>query len=112
MCKSKGNSIPLATTEQSMSAPDSLTSEHPPKRLTLYSEEDTVLNDEEYEEAVQALQDEYNNKTKKKVSNHKVVKDLMEKTKKQRHQWICQERPMITEVLEKFPVLRTSRWVR
>ena len=101
----------MATNEQCVGAADSLTTEHPRKRLRLYSEEDMVLDDEEYEEAVQALQDEYNNKKNKKGSNHKVVKDLMEKTKKNRHQWIRQDRPMITEVLYKFPVLQTSRWV-
>lgn len=95
-----------------MAATDSLVTEHPPKRLRLYSEEDTMINEEEYEEAVQVLQDEYNNKKKnKKGSNHKIIKDLMEKTKKRRHQWIRQDRPMVTEVLNKFPVLRTSRWV-
>ena len=102
----------MATNELYMAAEDSLVTEHPHKRLRLYSEDDTLLNDEEYEEAVQVLQDEYNNRKKnKKGSNQKVIKDLMEKTKVKRHQWIRQDRPMITEVLDKFPVLRTSRWV-
>ena len=90
---------------------DSSVIDPPPKRLRLYSEEDSEINDEDYEEAVQGLQDEYRNKKNKKGSNHKVIKELMEKTKKKRHQWIRQDRPMITEVLDRFPLLRTSRWV-
>ena len=90
---------------------DSLAVEYPSKRTRLYNEEDTVLNEDEYEEAVQALQDEYRNKKSSKGSNHKVIKELMEKTKKNRHKWIREDRPMIKEVLDKFPVLRTSRWV-
>ena len=87
--------------------------EHPPKRVRLYSKEDGVIDNEEYEEAVQVLQDEYNNRKKnKKGSNHKALKDLMEKTKRKRHEWICKDRLMIREVLDKFPVLRTSRWVK
>ena len=108
MCKSKGNQI---NDEVYMAAEDSLSTEHQPKRLRLYSEEDVVLNDEEYEEALEILKEECNNKKKKKGDNHKLIKELMEKTKKNRHQWIREDQPMITEVLDKFPVLRTSRWV-
>lgn len=108
MSKSKGSSLNTASNELYAAASDT---EHSPKRVRLYSEEDTLISEEEYEEAVQALQDEYINKKNKKGSNHKVVKELMEKTKKNRHKWIREDRPMITEVVDKFPVLRTSRWV-
>lgn len=101
----------MTTSEIHMTAADSLITEPSPKRLRLYTEEDAEVDEEEYEEAVEVLQDEYNNKKNKKGSSHKVIKDLMEKTKQRRHQWIRRDRPMITEVLEKFPVLRTSRWV-
>ena len=45
-----------------MAAEDSVATEHQSKRLRLYSEEDVVLNDEEYEEALESLKDEYNYK--------------------------------------------------
>ena len=87
---------------------DSLAAEYSSKRIRLYNEE---FNEDEYEEAVQALQDEYRNEKSSKGSNHKVIKELMEKTKKNHHKWIHEDRPMIREVLDKFPVLRTCRWV-
>lgn len=56
----------MATNEVYMAAEDSLATKHQPKRLRLYGEEDVLLNDEEYEEAVEVLQDKYNNRTKRK----------------------------------------------
>ena len=54
----------------------------------------------------------YSNRGKgKKGSQHSVVKHLMEKTKIRRHQWIPEERPLVSEVVEKFPHLTSSRWV-
>ena len=35
----------------------------------------------------------------------------MELTKLRRHGWIREDRPMILEVLKKFPCLATSKWV-
>ena len=112
--KSKGNSVTEASEDVNEREEDSLVEhppKHPPKRIRLYSEEDVILDNEEYEEAVQGLHDEYFNRKKHKKGNHQVVKELMEKTKKKRHEWIREDRPLITEILDKFPVLRTSRWV-
>ena len=47
----------------------------------------------------------------KKGSQHGIVKQLMEKTKIKRQRWIREERPLILEVVEKFPHLTSSRWV-
>ena len=46
-----------------------------------------------------------------KSTNHSIIKNLMEKTKLRRYQWIRQDRPLILEILDKFPYLSTSRWV-
>ena len=56
------SAVPVtASNEINIAAEDSVV-EHPPKRARLYSEEDGVIDNEEYEEAVQVLQDEYNNR--------------------------------------------------
>ena len=97
-------------TEPSVSTGLSVT-EPPPKRLRLYSENEQTIDEEEYEETVRKLQEEFKNKNGKKGSSHSIIKNLMEKTKFQRHKWIRQDKPMILEVLDKFPYLSTSRWV-
>ena len=49
---------------------------------------------------------------KNRGSQHATVKNLMEKTKMQRCLWIRQEpTPLLSEVIDKFPHLSTSRWV-
>ena len=49
---------------------------------------------------------------KGKGSNHGRVKELMDKTKPRRFNWIRQDpQPMISEVVEKFPHLKSSKWV-
>ena len=70
-----------------------------------------IVDEEEYEEAVGKLQEEYKIKKGKKSTNHSIIKNEMEKTKLRRHQWIRQDRPLILEILDKFPYLSTSRWV-
>lgn len=89
----------------------SFTEQPAPKRVRLYSEDENIIDEEEYEEAVQKLQEECKSKKGKKAANHSIIKNLMEKTKLRRHQWIRQDRPLILEILDKFPYLSTSRWV-
>ena len=47
----------------------------------------------------------------KKSGNHKEVKHLMELTKLRRHKWIREERPLVFDVVKKFPCLATNKWV-
>ena len=65
----KGDPVTVVANEAHMAPEDSLV-EHLPKRLRLYSEEDVMLNHEEYQEAVQTLQDEYNNRKKNKMQQN------------------------------------------
>ena len=77
--------------------------ERPSKRLDLeFMDED----DDEYDDAVQELQVECSKATKK--INQVKIKDLMEKTFKQRRKWIVNDRPLVLEVIERFPPLSNS----
>ena len=82
--------------------------EPPSKRAKLYSDDDGQIDDDVYMEALEQL--EMLGKHKKS-GNHKEVKRLMELTKFRRHQWIREERPMVFDVVEKFPCLATNKWV-
>ena len=79
--------------------------------MRLDSEDEHTVDEDEYEEAVEKLQEEYKRKKGKKTTSHSYIKNLMDKTKLRRHQWIRQDRPLILEILDKFPYLSTSRWV-
>lgn len=82
------------------------------KRMKVFAEEESPIDDDEYEEAIKELQQEFKSKGKgKKGNGHGFVKNLMAKTRVRRRQWINSDRPLISDVLEKFPYLSTSRWV-
>ena len=68
------------------------------------------LNDEEYEAAVKELQTEYR-KGRKRGRNQALLKQLMERTRRGRRRWIENERPLVSEVIGRFPCLETSRMV-
>jgi len=49
---------------------------------------------------------------KSKSSNHGRIKELMDKTKLRRYSWIREDpQPLVSEVVEKFPHLKSSKWV-
>ena len=83
--------------------------EPPPKRVKVYTGHEEDIEDDEYEEALKRLK-EYGKH--QKGSDQKNVKHLMELTKLRCHAWIRKDRPLILEVIEKFPCLGTSKWVR
>ena len=67
------------------------------KKLKFYTGDEPPIDDEEYEQAIEKLIEEYRSKGKSKKSNgHGYVKNLMEITKLKRHQWIHTERPLIS----------------
>ena len=57
------------------------------------------------------LQEEYKKKRLKKGGNPSEVKRLMKITKAKRCQWIRDECPLISMIIEKFPHLSASYWV-
>ena len=84
----------------------------PAKRLKLYTGEEADIGEDEYEEAVEELQEEHKLQQQgRKGKGHGNIKRLLEITKIRRYQWIQNEQPLISEVLEKFPHLSTNKWV-
>ena len=66
------------------------------------------IDDEAYEEAVESLKAQMKNKSKGK---QKMIKNIMEATRPMRCRWIKEERPLMADVLLKFPCLAFSKWV-
>jgi len=86
--------------------------EPPAKRRRYYNEDEPEMGDEEYDAAIEELNEEYTlRKAGKKGKGHGRVKELMELTKARRVHWICEDKPLISEILQKFPFLKTNRWV-
>ncbi|XP_065901741.1 uncharacterized protein [Dysidea avara] len=83
-----------------------------PKRLRLCNEEESDMDEEEYATAVQDLKAEYTKVTQKKGGSYAELKRLMEATKTKRRYWIRNSEPMLSKVIENFPVLSSSRWIR
>lgn len=48
----------------------------------------------------------------KKKRSHSVLLELMEETRGVRQKWISEERPMVSEVVKKFPPLKEYRMVK
>lgn len=94
----------------------SSSAEPPSKRLRLVesdAENEPEVDDQEYEEALQKLKSEITKGgSHKRGGNNSEVKRLMEITRLKRHQWIREENPLIADVVQKFPHLSSSRWVR
>ncbi len=71
--------------------------------------EGETVEGEEYEEAVQELSKEW--KKGKKNRSQAIIKDLMAKTDVGRRNWITKEKPLIADVVLKFPCFSSSRMV-
>ena len=89
------------------------TNEPPSKRrktLENNGDDDNEQYDEdEYEEAVSKIQEEW--KKGPKTRSRSVLKSLMDRTRSVRRKWIEQDRPMMSDILERFPCLSNSRQV-
>lgn len=83
--------------------------EIPPSKRMKQNEEDNLDDDDNYQGAIDELKAEY--RKGKKDRNHSTVKQLMDTTLIRRRKWIMQERPLISEVLQKFSPLTTSKGV-
>ena len=99
----------------------------PSTRLRVYGGDEPEITEEEYQDAIRQLHgNEFasyyfilivialfpeEHRKGKKGSKHSIIKQLMEKTKARRHQWIQSEHPLVSEVLKTFPHLVSSRWV-
>lgn len=80
------------------------------RKTTIISDEENLEHDEdEYEKAILDLAEEW--KKGRRSRSQAVVKDLMDKTGPHRRRWIEQDRPMVSEVLSKFPCFGHSRTV-
>ena len=85
--------------------------EPPSKRMRSHEDDSNgqELNDDEYEGMIKELQAEYR-KGRKGDRSQALLKQLMEKTRGRRR-WVENERPLVSEVVGRFPCLGTSRTV-
>lgn len=81
----------------------------PPSKKQKHISTDNDHKDVDYNAAVADLQAEW--KKGKKNRSLPAIKELMIKTEKGRRSWISNERPMICDVLLKFPCLCKPRSV-
>ena len=80
------------------------------RRYTDISDGDAgTVSIEKYDEDVAVLKLEW--KKGRKQRSHAVLKELMNETATQRNKWIIEEKPLISEVIRKFPPLKESRMV-
>ena len=80
------------------------------RRKTTPDEDESVEYDkDEYEAALSDLAEEWSKGRRSR--SQAVIKELMDKTAPQRRKWIEQDRPMVSDVLSKYPCLGHSRSV-
>ena len=90
--------------------PTTATGGPPSKRIRVTVNDSTAqLTQEEYEDAVMELKHAY--RGDKKRRNYAKIKLLMESTQPQRRQWILEKRPLVAEIIEKFPFLSSNKTV-
>lgn len=77
-------------------------------KLQLDVEDELEICEEEYEEAIKKMEEEYKSKSSKgkQGRSNSMVKHLMEKTRLERLKWIQDEHLLVSEVLHKFPFLK------
>ena len=95
-----------------MSTSSRAEAEGPPskrRKTTTSDEEHHEYDEDEYEKAILDLTDEW--KKGRRSRSQAVVKELMDKTGPNRRRWIEQDRPMVADVLSKFPCFGHSRTV-
>ncbi len=99
--------------DHSTSTPKKTTKEEslqpPSKRWRVDPDENDEISEQEYMEAVSEIKSEW--KKAKKNRNQTGVKDLMEVTFATRRKWISSERPLVTDVVENFPCLSSTKVV-
>ena len=86
-----------------------VTGDCPSKRLKLSDDQSTDLETEEYDDAVSKMATEW--KKGKRNRSLSTIKELMMKTGTTRRNWITHEKPLIAEVMAKFPCFKSSRMV-
>ena len=84
--------------------------EPPSKRLNTAVEDASESDEDEYDKTVSDLSTEWKKGTSRR--SQAVIRDLLQKTARGRRKWITQERPLVFEVVKKFPCLKASRLVR
>ena len=91
-------------------SPSDETVQAPSKRARLAEEDFPAdeINDDEYKAALEEIKEEYR---RGKEKNQSKLKQLMERTQQHRLLWIKRERPLISEIIDIFPCLATSKGV-
>lgn len=79
-----------------------------PKRQKLY-DPFIDITEEEYEGIIKVLQEEHQRKTK--YRNLPAIMELMGRSQGKRRKWILENRPLVGEILNRFPLLDTSEVV-
>ena len=69
-----------------------------------------LMDDEVYKEVVSELAAEW--RKDKRVRSMATVKNLFDQTSKRRRNWITSEKPLLSDILDKYPCLASSRVVR
>ena len=87
------------------------TTREPPSKRTKCAPSggDDDLDDEEFEEFVGDLAEEW--RKDKKERNMATVKSLFDQTANRRRQWIVNDQPLLSEVYDAFPCYSSSRLV-
>ena len=80
-----------------------------PKRQKMYDPYIVDISEDEYEVIIEQLKEEH--KKKKKYQNHDAILQLMERSLSRRRKWIVENKPLVIEILNKFPLLDTSEVV-
>lgn len=78
------------------------------KRFKLDQSSQTIT-DEEFDESLESLRVEFTKS--KKSRNQAEIKRLMDLTFDRRRLWITQERPLVNDIVKKFPPLKSSKSV-
>lgn len=82
----------------------------PPSKRMRIDVDDDDMDEEEYEDLVVELAEEW--RKDKKDRSMATIKDLFVKTCTKRQYWITKQQPALRDVLAKFPCLSSSRTVR
>jgi len=86
------------------------TSKPPSAKRFKLDQSTTNITDEEFDKSLESLKAEF--MKNKKSRNQAEIKNLMDLTFDRRRVWITQERPLVNDIVKKFPPLKSSKSVR
>lgn len=89
--------------------PKSTTLKPPSSKRYKLDQTTTTITDQEFDKALESLKAEF--MKGKKSRNQAEIKHLMDLTFDRRRLWITQERPLVNDIVKKFPPLKSSKLV-